>query len=100
MTLTLTLTLTVVPTLTQAVRDPHPQFPNPNRSSHPHPYRKPNSNPGRWLAYEAGVIAIPVSPFFSASNKHLGANYVRFAFCKGDDTLDEACKRIEALVCE
>jgi len=54
----------------------------------------------RWLAYEAGVIAIPVSPFFSASNKHLGANYVRFAFCKGDDTLDEACKRIEALVCE
>jgi len=52
----------------------------------------------RWLAFEAGVIAIPVSPFFSPPNKHLAANYVRFAFCKGDDTLLEACRRIEALV--
>jgi len=52
----------------------------------------------RWLAYEAGVIAIPVSPFFSPPNKHLAANYVRFAFCKSDETLQEACRRIEALV--
>ena len=52
----------------------------------------------RWLAYEAGVIAIPASPFYSPENKHLGANYVRFAFCKGDDTLREAADRIERLV--
>jgi len=52
----------------------------------------------RWLAYEAGVIAIPASPFYSAENKHLGANYVRFAFCKSDDTLREAAARIERLV--
>jgi len=48
----------------------------------------------RWLAHEAGVIAIPASPFYSAENKHLGANYIRFAFCKGDDTLLEATDRI------
>lgn len=77
----------------------------------------------RWLAHEARVIAIPVSkhaihrrplvyvsfihprahllqasPFYSAENKHLGANYVRFAFCKGDDTLREAVDRISRLV--
>ena len=51
----------------------------------------------RWLAYEAGVIAIPTSPFFSPPNKHLAANYVRFAFCKSDDTIREACDRLEAL---
>jgi len=51
----------------------------------------------RWLAKEAGVIAIPASPFFSPANKRLGANYVRFAFCKADETLIEAAARIEAL---
>jgi kynurenine--oxoglutarate transaminase/cysteine-S-conjugate beta-lyase/glutamine--phenylpyruvate transaminase len=51
----------------------------------------------RWFAYEAGVIAIPTSPFFSPDNKHLGANYVRFAFCKSDETLLEACARLKAL---
>jgi len=51
----------------------------------------------RWLAYEAGVIAIPTSPFFSGPNKHLSANYVRFAFCKSDETIVEACERLAAL---
>lgn len=51
----------------------------------------------RWLAAEAGVIAIPTSPFFSAANKHLASNYVRFAFCKSDATIEEACRRLEAL---
>ena len=49
----------------------------------------------RWLAYEGGVIAIPASPFFSEANKHLGANYVRFAFCKGDDTIREASEKLK-----
>jgi len=51
----------------------------------------------RWLALEAGVIAIPASPFYSAPNKHLAANLVRFAFCKSDDTLIEASERIAKL---
>eukprot|EP00310_Coccolithus_braarudii_P022139 CAMPEP_0183355830 /NCGR_PEP_ID=MMETSP0164_2-20130417/42038_1 /TAXON_ID=221442 /ORGANISM="Coccolithus pelagicus ssp braarudi, Strain PLY182g" /LENGTH=445 /DNA_ID=CAMNT_0025529069 /DNA_START=138 /DNA_END=1475 /DNA_ORIENTATION=- len=48
----------------------------------------------RWLASEAGLIAIPASPFYSLPNKHLGANLVRFAFCKGDDTLLDASTRL------
>jgi len=51
----------------------------------------------RYLAFEAGVIAIPASPFFSEGNKHLGENYVRFAFCKGDETLQLACDKMEKL---
>ena len=52
----------------------------------------------RWMALEGGVIAIPASPFYSEPNKALAANYVRFAFCKGDATLEEAASRIEKLV--
>ena len=52
----------------------------------------------RYLAFEAGVIAIPASPFFSEGNKHMGENYVRFAFCKGDDTLRLACDKMEKLL--
>ncbi|MDC0526043.1 aminotransferase class I/II-fold pyridoxal phosphate-dependent enzyme [bacterium] len=52
----------------------------------------------RWLALEGGVIAIPSSPFYSGPNKALASNYIRFAFCKSDDTLVEACERIEKLI--
>jgi len=52
----------------------------------------------RYLAYEAGVIAIPASPFFSEGNKELGANYVRFAFCKSDETLKLASDKMAALL--
>jgi kynurenine--oxoglutarate transaminase/cysteine-S-conjugate beta-lyase/glutamine--phenylpyruvate transaminase len=52
----------------------------------------------RYLAQEGGVIAIPSSPFFSPNNKELAARYVRFAFCKGDSTLEEASDRIARLV--
>ena len=52
----------------------------------------------RWMAYEAGVIAIPTSPFFTGENKRLAANYIRFAFCKSDETIIEACDRLAALV--
>jgi aspartate/methionine/tyrosine aminotransferase len=51
----------------------------------------------RWLACEAGVIAIPCAPFFSSAHKHRAANLVRFAFCKSDETLIEACDRLAAL---
>ncbi len=52
----------------------------------------------RWLALEAGVVAIPASPFFSLENRHLGANHIRLAFCKSDATLIEAGERLERFV--
>lgn len=52
----------------------------------------------RWMAIEGGVIAIPSSPFYSEQNKALSSRYVRFAFCKSDETIAAACERIENLV--
>jgi kynurenine--oxoglutarate transaminase/cysteine-S-conjugate beta-lyase/glutamine--phenylpyruvate transaminase len=52
----------------------------------------------RWLAKEAGVLAIPASAFFSKENKHLGENYVRFAFCKSDETLRLAGDKLTAFL--
>jgi aspartate/methionine/tyrosine aminotransferase len=49
----------------------------------------------RWLTQVVGVTAIPPSAFYSAPNVHLARNYLRFAFCKGDDTIREAKKRFE-----
>ena len=51
----------------------------------------------RWFAIEAGVIAIPASPFYSGPNKALAQNLVRFAFCKSDQTILEACERLSRL---
>jgi aspartate/methionine/tyrosine aminotransferase len=50
----------------------------------------------RWMAEEHGVLLIPASPFFSDGAKHLGANLVRVAFCKTDETLDRAYARLSA----
>jgi len=48
----------------------------------------------RWLTEEIGVAAIPPSAFYCQENKHLAANYARFAFCKPDDVLEEAARRL------
>jgi len=48
----------------------------------------------RWLTEEIGVAAIPPSSFYSSATKHMAANYARFAFCKPDDVLEEAAKRL------
>ena len=47
----------------------------------------------------AGVAAIPMSAFCDPASPHFGAwnHLVRFAFCKRDDTLDEAIRRLGAL---
>lgn len=47
----------------------------------------------------AGVAAIPMSAFCDPASPHIGAwnHLVRFAFCKRDDTLDEAIRRLGAL---
>jgi N-succinyldiaminopimelate aminotransferase len=48
------------------------------------------------LPEKAGVAAIPMSAFCDPGAEHAGAwnHLVRFAFCKRDDTLDEAIRRL------
>ncbi|GLD94990.1 hypothetical protein PINS_up003615 [Pythium insidiosum] len=48
----------------------------------------------RWLTIEKGVTAIPTSAFFCQENKTEGHQWARFAYCKTDDALDEAIKRL------
>ncbi|WP_337174564.1 aminotransferase class I/II-fold pyridoxal phosphate-dependent enzyme [Paludisphaera sp.] len=47
------------------------------------------------LVREIGVAVVPGSSFFR--DKELGRPYVRFCFCKKDETLDEAARRLRAL---
>ena len=51
------------------------------------------------LPNRAGVAAIPMSAFCDPATEHAGAwkHLVRFAFCKRDETLDEAIRRLAAL---
>lgn len=51
----------------------------------------------RWLTITIGVTAIPTSAFFSDANKTEGHKWARFAYCKTDDAIDEAIKRLAAL---
>ncbi len=50
----------------------------------------------RWLTTEVGVAAIPPSAFYSPEHKHLVAHLARFTFCKTDEALDEAARRLTA----
>jgi len=47
------------------------------------------------LVSEIGVAAVPGSSFYR--NPRDGAQQVRFAFCKRDETLDEAARRLRKL---
>jgi aspartate/methionine/tyrosine aminotransferase len=49
----------------------------------------------RYLVKEIGVAAVPGSSFYRDPRD--GAQQVRFAFCKRDETLDEAAKRLRKL---
>lgn len=51
------------------------------------------------LPEKAGVAAIPMSAFCDADAAHVDTwnHLVRFAFCKRDDTLDEAIRRLQML---
>ncbi len=44
-----------------------------------------------------GVVAIPPSAFYSDAHKHLAKNLVRFAFCKSDEAILEAGRRLQRL---
>ena len=48
----------------------------------------------RLLCERAGVVAIPASAFFSLGHRHITDSLARFCFCKKDDTLNEAFRRI------
>ena len=47
-----------------------------------------------FLAHEIGVIAIPTSAFYEEKDKHLADGVARFAFCKEDASLEDACRRL------
>ncbi|MBV5246536.1 pyridoxal phosphate-dependent aminotransferase [Mycolicibacterium sp. PAM1] len=51
------------------------------------------------LPEQVGVAAIPMSAFCDPAAAHAGEwkHLVRFAFCKRDETLDEAIRRLQAL---
>ncbi len=49
------------------------------------------------LAANVGVAAIPPSAFYSEHNKALGRRYVRFAFCKTMELLEQAKERLQKL---
>jgi aminotransferase len=49
----------------------------------------------RYLVREIGVATVPGSSFFR--DKDLGRGYVRFCFCKRDETLDLAIERLRKL---
>jgi aminotransferase len=49
----------------------------------------------RHLVRDIGVATVPGSSFFQ--DKELGRQYVRFCFCKRDETLDTAAERLRAL---
>ena len=49
-------------------------------------------SPPHGLGRLASILTCP-----RRASQPLAANYVRFAFCKGDDTIAEACKRLALL---
>jgi N-succinyldiaminopimelate aminotransferase len=49
----------------------------------------------RHMVENVGVAVIPPSVFYD--DPRLGSGYVRFAFCKKDDTIDETLRRVRAL---
>jgi len=49
----------------------------------------------KYMVEEIGVAVVPGSSFYN--NARDGAQQVRFAFCKRDETLDEAAKRLRKL---
>ena len=51
------------------------------------------------LPHKAGVAAIPLSAFCDTNGPHFAAwnHLVRFAFCKRDETLDEAVRRLQSI---
>ncbi|MBA2396757.1 MAG: aminotransferase class I/II-fold pyridoxal phosphate-dependent enzyme [Ktedonobacteraceae bacterium] len=50
-----------------------------------------------YLVKEIGVASIPPDSLYSEPHAHLGQNYVRFSFCKSDESLLQAKERLAKL---
>ncbi len=50
----------------------------------------------RWLTETIKVTGIPTSYFYSSSNVHLSDDWIRFAYCKDDRTLQAAIDNLAA----
>ncbi|WP_052887385.1 aminotransferase class I/II-fold pyridoxal phosphate-dependent enzyme [Thermogemmatispora carboxidivorans] len=48
----------------------------------------------RYLISEIGVAGIPPETFYCPEHAHIGRNYLRFSFCKNDETLLQAGERL------
>ena len=48
-----------------------------------------------YLIREVGVAPIPPSAFYSEEHKYLAKNLLRFSFCKNDETMQAAVKKLE-----
>jgi len=64
--------------------------------------RRPDWALCQWLAEEKGLLCIPSSPFFSEESREQGASdqFVRIAFCKTDETIEQAAGALRALQAE
>eukprot|EP00008_Paramoeba_atlantica_P008191 CAMPEP_0201476176 /NCGR_PEP_ID=MMETSP0151_2-20130828/1446_1 /ASSEMBLY_ACC=CAM_ASM_000257 /TAXON_ID=200890 /ORGANISM="Paramoeba atlantica, Strain 621/1 / CCAP 1560/9" /LENGTH=426 /DNA_ID=CAMNT_0047856469 /DNA_START=163 /DNA_END=1443 /DNA_ORIENTATION=- len=51
----------------------------------------------RYLVSEIGVAAIPPSAFYCPEHQKYVGPFIRFAFCKTDDEIEEACQRLKKL---
>ena len=51
----------------------------------------------RYLTKEIGVACIPPESFYGSEHAHLGQGYVRFAFCKSDEMLQQVHERLARL---
>ncbi|CAE6498691.1 unnamed protein product [Rhizoctonia solani] len=71
----------------------------------PDEYNYPASLDGRgkdfkaswFIAQELGVSTIPVSEFYCEEHREIGEAYIRFAFCKDEETLKLAGERLAGL---
>jgi N-succinyldiaminopimelate aminotransferase len=52
----------------------------------------------RWLAREAGVVLVPASAMYSEEHRALGQRWVRFAYCKTMETLEQAVERLRKVL--
>jgi N-succinyldiaminopimelate aminotransferase len=51
----------------------------------------------RHMIRKVGVVCIPPESFYSEQHAHIGKGYVRFAFCKSDEMLEQVQQRLARL---
>ena len=61
-----------------------------------HPFRR-DYDFARWLTAEIGVACIPPSAFASSDSAPRFGNFARFCFCKMEEDIDEAGRRLKRM---